>query len=283
MISEKIREIFETKLNDNTVSQKFRVGSYAQLNDDKRDYIYNIRDTYKLIKKEYISCIIEPNIDYEPIENALTGYATISVNFLLNATDNDIFKKQLSATEEVLEKIIGNYQVISDDGVTYDSVWTMDGLLPNGQTRPLNGTIYSQIGTTLYVNFSKVYKMGNRYEYYLSANGTDYHRIYPFDGKEERQNTENNPHRLTDYESKGGNEESAWVAEFPINVDDFIEDNFLYDLSSETYDLEKVFWYKEVMGDKTPHIFKVVATLIGKPYVLGDIQTIDIKLIKSDQ
>jgi hypothetical protein len=37
------------------------------------------------------------------------------------------------------------------------------------------------------------------------------------------------------------------------------------------------------MGDKTPHVFKVVATVIGKPYVLGDIQTIDIKLIKSDQ
>lgn len=284
LISERIRELFEEKLNNNTKNVKFVTGSYVELEDDKRSYVYNVRDGYQMINKQYVSSMISPNIDYQPIPQSLTGYATMTTTFLLNAENNDIFKEQLGAAEEVLAKIIGNYEQIVDGDTTYDSVWTMDGFISSGQTRPLNGTIYTQISTTFYVNFSKEFKMGNRYEYYLGVkSGTtiSYNRIFPFDGKEERQNTEDYPHRLKDYESKGGNEESSWVAEFPINVDSFIETNFLADISSETYDLEKTFWYKEKY-DSNSHEFKVVATVIGKPYILGDIQTIDVKLIKSD-
>ena len=285
MISEKIRELFETKLNDNTYSQKFVLGSYVQPDDDKRDFIYNIRSGYELIAKNYISCMFTPNIDYEPIPNSLTGYATITINFLLYADDKDKFDEQLKATEEIISKVVGNYEEITDDTITYDSVWTIDGLIPNGETRPLNGTIYTQIATTLYVYFSKEFKMGNKYEYYLgvkNGTGVSYSRIYPFDGNEQRQNTENYPHRITDAESKGGNEESSWVAEFPVNVNTFIEENFLADISSETYDMTKEYYYKEIVNDSTTHEFKVVATLMSKPYVIGDIQTIDLKLIKSD-
>jgi len=285
MISEKIREIFETKLNDNTENQKFIVGIYVKKDDDTRDYIYNVRSSYELISKQFISCMIEPNIDYEPIPNTLTGYATITANFLLYSDDKDVFDTQLSATEEIISKLVGNYQTITDGAVTYNSVWTIDGLIPNGQTRPLNGNYYTQISTTFYVYFSKDFFMGNKYQYYLgtkSGETVNYNRIYPFDGNEERQNSENYPHRLNDYESKGGIEESAWVADFTINVDSFIETNFLADLSSNTYDLTKEFYYKEVVNTSTTNEFKVVVSAMTKPYVLGDIQTITIKLIKSD-
>ena len=285
LVSEKIRQIFESKLNDNTKDQKFIVGSYVQRDDDKKDYVYNVRNGYELISNQYVSCMIEPNIDYEPIPQTLTGYATISVKFLLYSDDKDIFNEQLNATEEIIYKIVGNYQAIEDGATTYDSVWSMDGLIPIGQTRPLNGVYYTQISTTLYVYFSKDFKMGNKYQYYLGNVGDEtitYNRIYPFDGNEERQNTENNPHRLTDYEAKGGNEESAWTAEFVINVNDFIETNFLNEISSETYDLTKEFWYKEVIDESTTNVFKVAVVSMTKPYVLGDIQSITIKLIKSD-
>lgn len=293
MISEIIRSNIENKLNNNTSEKVFTVGSYVHMEDDEKDFVYNVRYGYKLIETNYIPVMMDFTVTYEPIPTTLTGSAIMGLTFLLssdNVYDNDTenkFTSDLQAVEEVVSKIVGNEEDITDDGTTYHTVWNMDALMPMGETRPLNGTYYTKIQTTVYITFSDTFYTGNRYKYYLKeVNNGSYTRIYPYNGGENRNNSDDNPHRITDAESYGGGAESTFEMEMVLNVDSFIESEFIDwfskdDDSPQNY-LEREFDYKMEYGESGEKTFKITPLIVSKPYVIGDIQAITIKFIKSD-
>lgn len=282
LISEVIRNAIETKLNNNTQGQVFRVGSYAYLEDKKADFIYTIRNGYTLIENNYIPVLMEFTANYEPIPSTLSGFATITLTFLLNSDIQSVFDNQLLATEEIVAKLVGNTEVLTDGAKSYQSVWNIDALLPAGQTRPLNGNYYTQIATTVYVDFSDTYYYGNRYTYKLGISSSAMNIIKPYVGSLTRENTENYPHRIDDGEARGGNEESSWSAEITVYVNSFIETNFLNALSSNTYDMNSKFYYQELVDGIVKNEFWVHAKTINKPILLGERQYITLALFKSD-
>lgn len=282
LISEVIRNTIETKLNDNTKSQVFVVGSYAYLEDKKQDFIYTIRNGYKLIENHFISVLMEFSASYEPIPSTLSGFATITLTFLLNSDTQDIFDNQLLATQEIVSKLVGNSETLTDGSKTYQSVWNINALLPSGQTRPLNGNYYTQITTTVYVDYSDSFYYGNRYTYKLGLSSASMNTIKPYAGSLSRENTENYPHRISDGEARGGNEESSWSVEITVYVDTFIETNFLDKLSSDSYDMNSKFYYQELTNLTVKNQFWVHAKIIKKPFLLGERQYITLALFKSD-
>ena len=282
LISEVIRSAIETKLNNNTESQVFQVGSYAYLEDKKADFIYTIRNGYTLIDNNYIPVLMEFTADYEPIPSVLSGFATITLTFLLNSDIQSVFDTQLEATEEVVAKIVGNIESLTDGTATYNTVWNMEALLPSGQTRPLNGNYFTQIATTVYVDFSDTYYYGNRYAYKLGASSASMNVIKPYAGSLDRTNTENYPHRISDGEAKGGNEESSWSAEMTVYVDSFLETNFLEKISSNSYDLSEKWYFQELVNGVVKNEFWVHVKVATRPILLGEKQYITLSLFKSD-
>lgn len=285
LISEAIRLAIETKLNSNTAGETYYVGSYAYLEDTGEDYLYTVRNGYKLIDYNYIPCMMDFTVSYEPIPNAINGVAVVGLTFLLKSDTQAEFDEELEATEQLVALIVGNDDQIVDGSTTYNAVWNMDALVPAGETKPLNGTYYTQIRTTVYITFSDTFFMGNRYKYYLgtlSGETVTYTRFYPIDGDVTRANEEEYPHLLGDKEAKGGVKNSAWSASFTTNVNTFIETNIFNDTSSENYDLSKVFYYKETVNDVQTNAFKVHVKNIKHPVVLGDYQMISFDLFKSD-
>lgn len=282
LISEVIRNAIETKLNNNTKSQVFRVGSYAYLEDKQADFIYTIRNGYTLIENNYIPVLMEFTANYEPIPSTLSGFATITLTFLLNSDIQSVFDEQLLATEEIVAKLVGNTEALTDGSKSYSTVWNIDALLPSGQTRPLNGNYYTQIATTVYVDYSDTFYYGNRYTYKLGLSSSAMNTIKPYTGDLTRANTESYPHRIDDGEAKGGNEESSWSAEITVYVDTFIETNFLDVLSSDNYDMNSKFYYQELTNGTVKNQFWVHAKTIKKPFLIGERQYITLALFKSD-
>jgi hypothetical protein len=285
LISEAIRSAIETKLNNNTADEQFVVGSYAYLEDKDRDFIYNVRNGYKLIESNYIPCMMDFSVSYEPIPDVINGYATIGLTFLLSSDNQAEFESELEAVEELVAKVVGNDDSIVDGSTTYNAVWNMDALMPTGETKPLNGTYYTKIQTTVYITFSDTFYMLNRYKYYLGilvGEVINYTQIKAVDGNVIRNNTKNYPHKRGDREAKGGIDESAWVGSFSVNVDSFIETNILTKISTETYDLTEYFYYKETINDVNSHSFKVSMENISRGVGFGDFQMINFDLFKSD-
>lgn len=282
MISEVIRSSIETKLNTNSKGQRFQVGSYAYLEDQQADFIYTIRGGYQLIVKDYIAVMMDFSAEYEPIPSVLSGYATISLTFLLNAENQDIFDNQLKATEEIVEKLVGLHETLTDNDKSFSSVWNIDGLIPTGQTRPINGIYYTQITTNVYVDFSDTFYFGNRYTYKLGLTENRTTEIKPYLGEVQRINTENYPHRTADNEARGGVDESAWGIQMTIYVNDFIETNILNDLSSNNYDPHKLFYYQELIDGTVKNEFWCFIKTAIKPILLGEKQYISLHLLKSD-
>ncbi|HKL47109.1 MAG TPA: hypothetical protein VJ878_00440 [Candidatus Izemoplasmatales bacterium] len=283
MISEAIREKIETKLNDNTYNKKFILGSYFS-DDNERDFVYNVRSGYELIEKTFISALMQISIEYQPIPNVLNGYATIPITFLVSGESEEIFKEELNATEELVAKLVGNSETIVDGSKTYNSVWNVDGLTTGGRTRPMNGTIYTQITTNVYVDFSDTYFFGNRYEYFIGIDGestVDYTQILIPGGSQDRNNSENYPHKLNDDESKGGIEESQWSLTLTTNVNTFIEDEFIKD-NLQLPNLSKTYYWKENINSVLNKSFKIFINSISKPFILGDNQMITLSFLKSD-
>ena len=282
LISEVIRNAIETKLNNNTKSQVFRVGSYAYLEDKQADFIYTIRNGYTLIENNYIPVLMEFTANYEPIPSTLSGFATITLTFLLNSDIQSVFDEQLLATEEIVAKLVGNTEALTDGSKSYSTVWNIDALLPSGQTRPLNGNYYTQIATTVYVDYSDTFYYGNRYTYKLGLSSAAMNTIKPYTGDLTRANTESYPQRIDDGEAIGGNEESSWSAEITVYVDTFIETNFLDVLSSDNYDMNSKFYYQELTNGTVKNQFWVHAKTIKKPFLIGERQYITLALFKSD-
>jgi len=222
--------------------------------------------------------------EYEPIPNTLNGFATVSLTFLLRSDYQEEFEQQLSATEELVRKIVGNNETLTNGTSVFNTVWSMDALMPTGQTRPINGTYYTQITTTVYVDFSDSYKYTNQYTYYIKRpTDESYIQLKPFNGDSNRNNEENYPHVFNTTEQKGGISTSGWTSEFTIYADNGLGSDMIKELSSGLYDMEKVYMYKEVFPDGTDNEFAVKITSISRPIAYGEKMYVSISLIKSDE
>jgi hypothetical protein len=277
LISEVIRNAIETKLNNNTKGQVFVVGSYAYLDDKEKHMIYNIRNGYTLIENTYIPTMITFTADFAAIPSQINGNASISVEFLLSGNEQTDLDSDLSALDEVVSKIVGNYEDLVDGSTTYHTVWNMDALMPVGVTRPLNGNYYTRIQTTIYIDFSDTNIYGNAYRYYLDGK-----LLALYDGSVSRTNEENYPHKQGDYEAKGGITTSQWSATLVSYLDSNLKT--IHDsISSETYDMEKVYTFAEYYNGTLLHTFPVKITSMTRNILLGEKQYFTISLIKSDE
>ena len=277
MIQEVIREAIETKLNNNTVNKSFVVGSYAYLEDKDQHFVYNVKTGYKLIETEYIPTMISFTADYQAMPNQINGNASIMVEFLLKSDYQQDLTSDLEALDEFVPKIIGNYEDLTDGSTTYHTVWNMDALMPAGITNPINGNYYTRIQTTIYVEFSDTNLFGNAYRYYI-----DDELLAIYNGSVTRENEENYPHRQGDYEAKGGLTTSQWSATFTCYLDSVIA-TIAESISSNTYDMEKTYTYKEMKNGSLLHTFAVKIQSISRPILLGEKQFVTVSLIKSDE
>ena len=283
MIQESIRQLIEDKLNNNTQDKKFIVGSYAYIEDEDRHFIYNVKSGYKLIEKNYIPTMIEFSGDFQALPNQINGDAEISVEFLIEAEEKEKLDSDLDVLSELLPKVIGNYELFTSDGKTFESVWTMSIPLPAGVTPPLNGLYFTRVRTTISISFSDTNRFGNAYKYYLDDN-----HITIYDGSDNRENEENAPHKFNDFESLGGNDESTWSQTLTTYVNDYIETEFADEIGSNTYNMNKVYTYKEKKLDKdtntwvTLNTFNVVVRSVSKPILLGEKLFVTMNIIKTD-
>jgi hypothetical protein len=284
LIQEKIRQLIETKLNDNTQNKKFIVGKYIYSEDEDRDFVYNVKTGCKLIEKNFIPSMIDFSGNYQAIPDQINGNATIGVQFLLEAEEKEKLDNDLSALDEVLSKIIGNHEMIVDGSITYESVWTMDIPIPAGVTSPMNGVYYTRVDTTISISFSDTNRFGNSYRYYLDDN-----LIVGYDGQDSRENTENAPHLYDAFEAKGGNDESVWSLTLTAYIDSYLETEFADTIASETYNMHKVYTFKEKKYNKATGLYTTINTFpvqvrsVSKPILLGEKSYITISLFKSDR
>lgn len=277
MLQEMFRANIETKLNDNTYNKKFILGSYAYQKDTDTDYIYSIKNGYTVISTDYIPCMMSFTADFQAIPDEINGNATIGLEFLVKSDLNADLINDIDSINEILSKIIGNYESVVDGTTTYKTVWSMDALAPGGLTEPINGTYYTRIVTSVYIDFSDTNVFGNAYRYYI-----DGVLLTPYDGLVNRENEENYPHKQGDYESKGGLTTSQWSLTLVSYVNTGVK-TICDSISSGTYDMEKVYTYLEKYDGATLHTFPVKITSISRPIVLGEKQFISISLIKSDE
>lgn len=277
MIQEVIRASIESKLNDNTSNKKFIVGSYAYLEDKDQHFVYSLKRGYRLIETDYIPSIMSFSATYSALPNQINGIATINMEFLIKSDYQEQFDDGLIALNEIVSKIVGNYEDLVDDATTYHTVWNMDALTPAGITNPINGNYFTRIQTVIYIEFSDSNLFGNAYRYYL-----DNELLTLYDGGVNRENEENYPHKQGDYEAKGGLTTSQWTATLICYVDSAVE-TIVDDLSSNTYDMEKKYTYKETKNGSDLHTFTVKITSISRPILLGEKQYVSISLIKSDE
>lgn len=277
MIQEVIRSRIEELLNDNTSGKVFVVGSYVYLEDTNKSFVYNIRNGYTLVETNFVPAMMVFVSSYQPIPNQINGSASIPITFLLAGETQTQFESDLEALNEVVAKIVSEpYATLVDGSTTYRSVWNMDALQP-GAVRAINGEYYTEIQSTIYVDFSDTNHYGNEYEYYLDGN-----QVVPYDADTVRANEEYNPHLLGDYEAKGGNATSSWKATMTFYVNDFLSS--LVDLlSSNTYDMEMVFNFKETTPTK-PEGNEFAVRIADASYKtsLGEKTFVVLTFIKSD-
>lgn len=276
MLQEAIRALIEDKLNDNTENLKFIVGSYVYLSDKEQGFVYNVRNGYTLIERDFIATLIDFTAEYQPMPTQINGTATINTSFTIISIDQETTDTYLSAVNEIVSKVVGNNETITDGSDTYNSVWNMTALMPIGTTL-INGNYYTEVRCTIYIDFSNTNHYGNEYEY--TINGT---RVYPYDISVGRNQEENNPHLLGDTEAKGGMETSAWSSTQTFYVNDFIS-AIVDTLSSDTYNMEQVYRIVEKTPTNTTGttIDVKIKSVSYKP-ILGEKTLITFVFIKSD-
>lgn len=277
MLYELLRQTLETKLNTNTLNKKFVVGSYAYLEDKDKHYVYNVKVGYKLIEKEYIPAMLRFTADYDALPGQINGRATMGLEFLIKSDYQENLDSDLGVLEELVSKIVANYETLTDGAKSYYTVWNMDALLPSGVTPPINGDYYTRITTTIYVEFSDTNIFGNAYRYYL-----DNKLLTLYDGDVSRVNEENYPHKQGDYEAKGGNTTSQWHATLITYIDANVQ-AICDSISSDTYNMEQGFTYAEYFNGTLKHEFSVKITSMTRKIVLGEKQYMSFSLIKSDE
>lgn len=277
MIQEVIRSSIESKLNDNTYDKVFIVGSYAYLGDKDATFLYSIKSNYTLIETSYIPVMMTFVADYAALPGQINGIATIALDFLINSRNEENQELDLNAMNEIVSKVVGNYEDLVDGTTTFHTVWNMDALTPAGVTEPINGVYYTVIKTNVYIEFSDSNLFGNAYRYYLDGKALNL-----YDGNINRENEENYPHRLGEYEAEGGIDTSQWTGLLVSYVDSNLE-SIVDGISSNTYDMEKVYTYSEYKNGTLLHTFPVKISSLNRPIKKGEKQYVSIGLIKSDQ
>ena len=245
MIQEVIRNSIETKLNNNTQSKRFIVGSYAYLEDKQAHFIYTTKNGYKLIENNYIPCMMEFMATYQAIPTQINGNATIPITFLVQAEETGQIKEDIGIIEEVISKIVGDSETLVDGSKSYRSVWNMDAIQPMGKIELINGNYYISVSTTIYIDFSDTNYYGNAWGYKLNNN-----TLQPYEPKITRANEEDIPHQLGDNEARGGNKTSTWTGELTVYVDAFIS-ALIDTFSSTNYDMERVYKFTESTPTRT--------------------------------
>jgi len=211
MLQEVIRANIEAKLNNNTQSAVFVLGQYAKKDDEEFDYVFNIDNGYKLVEHTYIPGMMRFTAEYRAIPSSITGLASIPISFLV-ATDSEQSLK-LEALEELISKVVGNSESVVDGSTTYNTVWNMEAITPEGGLQLLNGDYYIQLNTTIYIEFSNTFYFGNQWQYWLTGgNFSTATRIYPYSSKKERNMELQTPQILGEVEAKSLAESATWSA-----------------------------------------------------------------------
>ena len=235
MLQEVLRANIEAKLNNNTKSVLFVLGQYIK-KDGEQEFVYNIKNGYRYIEKTYVPCMMNFSAEYKAIPSSVTGFATISLNFLV--ADDDYTDDKLSGIEEIVTKVIANSESITDGANPYNTVWNMDAITPSG-IMLVNGYYYVQLNTTIYIEFSDTFYYGNQWAWYLNST-----RIYPYSNSTERKIELASPHILGEKESKSLSETAIWSSAHTFWVNSTLSSiidalNGEYDMST-TYTLKIV-------------------------------------------
>jgi hypothetical protein len=248
MLQEAIRLKIEALLNENTKSVNFVVGQYAKKDDIKGDYIYNIKNGYKLLSKTYVPSMMVFNCDYTPVPLTKSGYASVSLDFLLptsNDTVDDDFNDKKDALDETVAKIVGVHYEIVDGATTYHSQWSMTAFTNPVPLEVANGIYFVKISTTIFIDFSDTFRYSNEWEWYL--NNT---RIYPLLAKRSRNAEQENPHILGTAEAVTENASNAWSCLQSFYVNDYLS-ALLDVLNGVGYSQETVYELGVVSPTKT--------------------------------
>jgi hypothetical protein len=208
MLQEVIRTTIEDLLNANTKSVQFVVGQYAKKDDRSGDFVYNVKLGYKYLAKTYIPAMMVFNCSYTAIPYTRTGYATITLDFLLptnNDTVDSDFNDKLTALDEFVPKIVGMPKTITDGSTVYNNQWSMSAFTNPKPLEPMNGIYYVAISTTIFIDFSDTFYYSNQWLWYLNRV-----RIYPVLAKRSRVAEQENPHILGTAEAVTENASNAW-------------------------------------------------------------------------
>ena len=278
MLQEAFRSNIESKLNDNTLNKEFRVGQFVRLDDQSDLFVYDIRGGYELISTDFIPVMMVMTSTYQAIPNQINGLATISLQFLVQANDKDQTDLTISSMDEMVSKVVGNFESVVDGSTTYKTVWNMDAFFPTGSLELINGVYYTPITTTIYIDFSDTNYYGNEYEYYI-----DETQITPYSVNIQRANEEDVPHILGQKEAKGGNKTSQWTATATVYIDSFIS-ALIDEVSSPDYDMDTIYKFSEVTPTRsTPlDISARIQSIVYNPE-LGVKTFATITFIKSDE
>lgn len=271
MLQEVLRANIETKLNNNTKDVEIIVGQYYQ-GDDEQEFVYNIKNGYRFIEKTYIPTMMTFSADYKAIPSSITGFATITLNFLI-AVDSDKNDKLL-ALEELVAKVVANYESISDTPKTYYTVWNMDAITPGGIAR-INGYDYIQLSTTIYIEFSDKFYFGNQWQYWLGQN-----RIYPYSSSTERKMEVASPHILGEKEATSLSETAIWSAANTFWIDSTL--STMLDSMIGSYDMSTTYTLKIVTPTNSTGISLTVLIDSYKANTdLGEKATITLSFVKT--
>jgi hypothetical protein len=264
MLQEAVRALIETLLNSNTDGVQFVVGQYAKKDDRNGDFIYNIKNGYKLLSKSYVPTMMVFNCDYTPIYLTKTGYATVSLDFLLPTTEDTVdadFNLKTAALDAFIGTIIGAHLSFYDGAKLYHAQWSATAFTNPKPLEVLNGIYYVAISTTVFIDFSDTFHYANEWAWTL--NGT---LLYPVLAKRSRNCEQENPQNLGTIEAVTENASNAWSFMMTLYVDNYVS-TLLDTLNSENYSQETVYQLRVNSPTETSNStesFDLVTSTISK-------------------
>ena len=272
MLQEVLRANIEAKLNNNTQVEEFIVGQYAKTDASDDEFIYNVKNGYRLIEKTYIPTMMVFSAEYKAIPDSITGFATITLNFLVG--DDDDRTDKLNAMEEIITKIVANNESVGDGSTTYNTIWNMDAITPSGLILA-NGRYFIQLNTTIYIEFSNTFYFGNQWSFYLESV-----RIYPYSASTERKIELASPHILGEKEATSLSETAIWSGTHAFWVNSAL--STLIDTLNSTYDMSIIRTLKIVSPTNSTGItLNVIVDGSKANYDLGEKATLTLTFVKS--
>lgn len=287
MLQEVIRANIEAKFNDNTktpTAKQFIVGSYAYLDDQEADFIYNIRNGYKLIETNFIPIFLTFNAEYQAIPGQINGLATCTLQLLVEAENTENLLSDLAYIDEFVAKVVGNSESLTDGAKSYNSVWNMTAFMPTGEIKRINGRHYAEIMATVYIDFSDTNYYGNQTTWQIKGGsfGSSYVTIRPLSAIVGREITLIDPHILGNKESKARPETNVLTIQF-IFLNNSAISSLIDSISASTFTQETV--YRLIATTPTTMVgiqFDVVLSSSSATKNLGEKDEVSLVFAKSD-